>query len=83
MVTGDSSIQVHLTAERFLFGTAKNPINVIISLIGAYFTFDIAYPKALYALFIFIQHFVLNILDKQKVPEIVKRTLASLDNISN
>ena len=35
-----------------------------------------AYPKALYPLGIFIQHFVLRILDKQKVPDI--RTLASL-----
>ena len=35
-----------------------------------------AYPKALYPLGIFIQHFVFRILDKQKVPDI--RTLASL-----
>ena len=83
VVTSDSSIQVHLTAERCLFGKAKSPINLIVSLIGAYFAFDIAYPKALYQLCIFIQHFVLRIVDKQKVPEIVKRTLASLDNIKH
>ena len=76
VVTSDSSIQVHLTAERCLFGKAKSPINVIVGLIGAYF--DIVYPKALYPLGIFIQHFVLRILDKQKVPEI-----ASLDNIKH
>ncbi|CAI8010495.1 hypothetical protein GBAR_LOCUS6926 [Geodia barretti] len=57
VVNSDSSIQVHLTAERCLFGKAKSPINVIVSLIGAYFAFNIAYPKALYQLCIFIQHF--------------------------
>ncbi|CAI8050272.1 hypothetical protein GBAR_LOCUS27626 [Geodia barretti] len=29
VVTSDSSIQVHLTAERCLFGKAKSPINAI------------------------------------------------------
>ena len=67
VVTSDSSIQVHLTAERCLFGKAKSTINVIVSLIGAYFAFDIAYPQTLYPLCICIEHFVLRILDKQTV----------------
>ena len=52
--THQYNIQVHLTAERCLFGKVKSPINVIVSLIGAYFAFNIAYPKALYPLGIFI-----------------------------
>ena len=83
LVTGDSSIQVYVAAERLLLGTVKNPMYILISLIGAYFTFNIVYPKPLHAILIFIQHFILNIIDKQKVPDIVTRTIASLDNISH
>ena len=40
----------------------------ILDLIGAYFTFDISYPKKLYPVLLFIQHIMLNIVDKQRVP---------------
>ena len=81
MVTGDASIRVHIIAERCIFGTTNNAISILVGLIGAYFTCDIKYLKPIYSVCIFIQHLVLKIIDGQKVPDIVKRVLASLDNI--
>ena len=41
-------------------------------------TFDIAYPKPLYSLLLFIQRFVLNIRDSQPVPNIVTVLVTAL-----
>ena len=53
VATSDSSIQVDLTAERCPFGKAKSQ-KKFQSLIGAYYAFNMAYPKALYPLCIYI-----------------------------
>ena len=70
---GDSSLQVYLTAERCVLGSSNNALSTLVALMGIYFTCNIAYPKPLYPICIFLQHFVFNIVDEQKVPDIVKR----------
>ena len=50
----------------------------ILDLIGAYFTFDISYPKKLYPVLLFIQHVMLNIVNKQRVPNNVTILRSSL-----
>ena len=45
---GDSAIQVNLTAEHYLFGSASNPTGALVGLIAIFYTFDIVYPKPLY-----------------------------------
>ena len=49
-----------MTCELSTFSSA------LIHLIGTYFIYDIAYPKPLYSLLIFIQHHILNLSDAQK-----------------
>ena len=79
---GDSNLKAHVTAERFLLGSTNNGISTLVALIATYYTCNIAYPKQLFPVCVFLQHFVLQIVDKQKVPDIVKRILASLDRIT-
>lgn len=74
-------MQILLIAERCPLGSPNNAINVLTGLIGLYYTFNMAYPKPLYPILIFVQQFVLNILDSQSVPDVVKRVLGSLDRI--
>ena len=81
IVVADSSAQVFLTAERCLLGSPNNSISVLIALMGIYFSFNMVYPKPLYPICIFLQHFVLDIVDGQRVPDIVKRIVSSLDRI--
>ena len=80
-LAGDSSVQVFLTADRYLLGSPNKTVSILVGLIGVYFSFNIAYPKPLYPIFIFLQYFVLNITDSQHVPDIVKRVVSSLDRI--
>ena len=82
-IISDSTVQVFLTAERCLLGCPNNATSVIVALMGIYFSFNMVYPKQLYPMCIFIQHFVLKIIDRQKVPDVVKRVLSSLDRIES
>ena len=70
-----------LTADRYLLGSPNKTVSILVGLIGVYFPFNIVYPKPLYPnLFIFA---VLNITDSQRVPDIVKRVVSSLDMIED
>ena len=65
----DSSAQVFLTAERCLLGSPSNTTSLIIALMGVYFSFNMVYPKPLYPICIFLQHFVLDLVNGQRVPD--------------
>jgi hypothetical protein len=41
-------------------------------LMSAYFAFNIAYPRQLYPILLFLQHHVFGIKDNQTIPNIVK-----------
>ena len=71
-IISDSTVQVFLIAERCLLGCPNNATSVIVALMGIHFSFNMVYPKQLYPMCIFIQHFVLKIIDRQKVPDVVK-----------
>ena len=70
VAVGDSTLQVHLTAERCLLGSTSNAIGTLVALISIYYICNIAYPKSLFPVCIFLQHFVFHIVDKQKVPDV-------------
>ena len=70
LITSDFSLQFFLTAERSVLGTVTKPISILTGLIAIYFRYNIAYPKILYSVCIFLQHFVLEIVDKQRIPDL-------------
>ena len=80
-VFNDSTAQFFIVAERTVLESADDVTSALFELIGAYFAFNMVYPKPLYAVLLFIQHFVLDIKDKQAVPNSVTRILSSLDRI--
>lgn len=66
-------MQFFTVVERLVLDDCEDLVDAITALIGAYFTFNIQYPKALYPVFIFLQQFVLKLQDSQTIPPIVTR----------
>lgn len=79
VVQHDDSIQFYIVVEKQVLLESDSIKDSIIDLISVYFTFDIAYPKLLYPVCLFLQHHVLDIVDKQRVPNNVTILLSSLD----
>ena len=50
----------------------------LLDMMSVYFAFDIAYPRPLYSLLVFIQHYVLGIRDSQPVPNNVTVLVTAL-----
>ena len=80
VVVGDASIEAYLVVERHVLDKV-DASSCLVGLIAAYFAFNMTYPKSLYAVLIFIQHFLLNIRDKQTVPVSVTKLMSSLDKL--
>ena len=56
--------ELNVVAECEIFTESLSVYNAILDLISVYyFAFNIAYPKPLYPLFLFVQHYVLLIKD--------------------
>ncbi len=53
----------------------------LVNLFSAYFAFDIGYPPELYPVFIFFQHYVFGLKDKQKVPVSVTTTVGTMPRL--
>ena len=66
------AVEKHVLLESRCINTA------LLDMMSVYFTFDIAYPKPLYSLLLFIQRFVLNIRDSQPVPNNVTVLVTAL-----
>ena len=79
VLVGDSAVQFFIVAEQLILADSENFIDMLLALIGAYYAFNIAYPRQLYPLCIFIQHFIIKLVDKQKVPPVVTCMLSSVD----
>lgn len=74
----DQQQQYYIVVEKDVLLESDGIEGSILDLIGAYFTFDISYPKKLYPVLLFIQHVMLNIVDKQRVPNNVTILRSSL-----
>lgn len=68
----DAGQQFFIAVEKTLLAESSNIIIALLDLVSAYFVFDIVYPKNLHAVLIFIQHYLLGLVDKQAVPQSVK-----------
>ena len=65
--TADSKLYHLIVDHVFMFST-ENLRDALIDIICYYYVLDISYPKVMYALLIFIQHFVFGITDTGIVP---------------
>ena len=80
VVLGGTSLELYLIVERRIL-EAVDTTSLFTALIGSYFAFNMSYPKSLYPLLIFIQHFLLVIRDKQPLPVVLTKLLSTLDNL--
>lgn len=62
-------------------GWSRGISSVFVGLIATYFTFNMAYPKAVYPVLLFVQHFLLCINNKQAVSISLTSILSSLDKM--
>ena len=67
-IAGESSFQIFVCAEQEVLLESKTLQDSLIDLISTYFVFDISYPKSLTAVFLFFQHYIFNLKDRQNVP---------------
>ena len=81
LVTASSSVQVFLVVEREVLQSLHSDSTVFLEMISMYFTFNMVYPRPLYPVLIFVQHFVLVLKDKQPIPTSVMTLVSSLDKL--
>ena len=78
---GDMSCELFVMCERIPFAQSTDFLSVLVCLIGAYFTFNIAYPASLKNVLVFVQHFILDIKDKQQIPNAALQLCSTLDKM--
>lgn len=81
VVEGPEIMQFILVVERIPVCKTESFLEALWNMVSLYFVFDIVYPKSLNALLIFVQHFVLSIVDKQAVPNAATRVYSALNSI--
>ncbi len=81
LVKHDTTIEMLLVGEKGVIAEVATMWEGLKSLLGAYFTFNIEYPKQLRSLLIFVQHYIFHVKDTQNAPNIVKQVKSSLDKI--
>lgn len=77
-----TTFQLMLVAERQVICRVSTLWEGLKGLLGAYFAFNIEYPKPLRALLIFVQHHIFNVKDRQSIPNSVKQIKSSLDKLN-
>lgn len=80
-IPGDMNCQVFVGCEQEIFFECNSVKDSIIDLIGTYFVFNITYPKYLISIFLFFQHFVFNLKDKQAVPMTTVNLIRNLQKL--
>lgn len=81
MVTNDSTFQIFVVAEREILAEATSCWEALKTTFGAYFAFNIDYPKVSKPFFIFVQFYVLKLKDSQPLPQIAARLKCAIDKI--
>lgn len=55
--------------------------SAVLALIATYFAFNMAYPSGIYPVLIFLQHYLLDIKDKQTIPNAVKIAYSAMKEL--
>ena len=79
---GSINCQVFIGCEQEIFFESNSIRDSIIDVIGTYYVFNISYPKYLNSIFLFIQHFVFNLKDKQPVPITASNLVRNLQKLN-
>ena len=74
----DDTRQYFVCVERMVLLESTGMTAALMDIMSVFFTFNIAYPKQLYSLLLFVQHHVFSIKDNQPVPNVVKIVFSAL-----
>lgn len=80
LTIGDGSFQFFVVAEKQIYCESSTLIDAVKDLFAIYFVFDIQYPKPTTPVLFFLQRFVLDIKDSQRIPTSVTRLISIFDN---
>ena len=75
---GTETSQIFVCCERQIYLESKSMRDALLDMMATYFVFNIAYPKGLHGILIFLQHNVFNLLVQQTVPSVVKTLVGNL-----
>ena len=67
----DGMMSYHIIVDGLFMYSRENLYNAVIDLLCYYYILNIAYPKGLHPVCLFLQHFVLGIRDSCKLPNSV------------
>ena len=85
LVTGvdvaDENSQLFICCEQAIYLESCSVKDVIVDLIATYFVYDIAYPKHLNAIFLFLQHYVFKLIDDQPLPPATLKLVGNLKKL--
>ena len=77
---GEMSSQIFICCEQSVYlKDLKNIKEATYQLIATYFVYDIQYPKPLLPILIFLQHYVVQLKDKQPIPPATVKLLGNLE----
>ncbi len=75
---GTGEMQYHIVVDGLFMYTCDNLPNALIDLLCYYYILNIAYPKALNAVYLFLQNFILGIKDSVRLPNSVVTLYSNL-----
>ena len=58
----------HIIIDKVFMYSCDDLANALIDLLCYYYVFNAAYPKSMFSLYIFFQHFILGLKDNSKLP---------------
>ena len=61
--------------------SCENVPNALMDILCYYYIFNMAYPKGMQALYLFLQHFVLGLKDSSKLPNSVLTLCTNLQSL--
>ena len=71
--------QYFVCVEKLVLCKCSDMADALHTLIAAYYVFDIAYPKQVHPILLFIQRYLVGIKDDQPIPPSLIRTISALD----
>lgn len=80
---GDENAQFIVCSEKQIVLESSSMRDAVLNLMASYFVFDIAYPKGLSAILIFIQHEIFGITDNQNIPMSAAKLMGNFKKLDN
>ena len=72
--------QYHLIVDNNFMFTVESLPSALVDIVCFYYVLDISYPKQMYPLFIFIQHFIFGLTNSGRVPSSVINLCSKLQD---